>query len=253
MSRVSVVIPCYNHAEYIGRAVHSCLRQEHLREVIIVDDNSSDESWSELQRLARQIPVVRTFRTSANSGAGAARNLGARQAEGEFLCFLDADDDLLSGYFASTVTELDANPQFTSIKVGMQFVDPLYEPVILPGDSRYMALLASSSCNLMLRRAAFERLGGFPEDPRFRGPLGGEDAAFSRAVENNLAPIGYLPEAFYRVHDRPGSHLQKFLLNTRVVDNHVFEFLTLAPEQQADGALGRAIDEYLQKVGERFA
>jgi hypothetical protein len=135
----------------------------------------------------------------------------------------------------------------------MQFVDAAYEPLVLPGDPRYMALISSAACNVLLRRSAFERLGGFPEDERFQGPLGGEDAAFSRAVEDYLAPIGYLPEAFYRVNDLPGSNLRKFLANTQVLDANTFAFREILPEQQADGLLGRATDEYLAAVGLRFS
>lgn len=251
LNTVSVVIPCYNHADYIGRAIYSCLRQVGLKEIIVVDDGSTEVCYQRLLDFAQEIPILSVIRTAKNSGAGAARNLGTKKATGEFICFLDADDELLSGYLETAIKLMDENPQFSSIKVGMQFVDFDYEPVILPGDPRYMSLLVSSSCNIFLRKSAFEKIGGFPEDERFRGPFGGEDAAFSRAVEDYLSPIGYLPEAFYRVHDRPDSHLQKFLANTRVINAEVFEFKTIYPEQQAGGSLAQAIDEYLAGVKAR--
>lgn len=252
MSTVSIIIPCYNHADYIGRALYSCLRQAQVAEIIVVDDGSTVECLQRLRDFATEIPLMRLLSTPLNAGAGAARNLGARAAQGEFLCFLDADDELLAGYLEAAVHSLRANPQFSGVKVGMQFVDFDYQPVILPGDPRYMSLLVSSACNLFLRKSAFERIGGFPEDARFRGPLGGEDAAFSRAAEDYLSPIGYLPEAFYRVHDRPDSHLQTFLRNTRVVDAQVFEFLEIRPEQQAGGDLAQAIDDYLAGIAGRL-
>lgn len=252
MQLVSVVIPCYNHADYVGRAVYSCLRQKYLKEIVIVDDRSSDSSWNQLEQLAKEIPQIKIMSTQINSGAGGARNLGSKNITGDFICFLDADDDFLSGYFSDTIEQLNKYPHLNGIKVGMQFVDENYHPVILPGDPRYTALISSSACNLMLRRSAFEKIGGFPEDERFRGPLGGEDAAFSRAISDFLAPIGYLPEAFYRVHDRPESHLQKFMNNTRVIDSNAFEFINVLPEQQANGLLGRAIDDYLASIKEKI-
>ena len=251
MSRVSVVIPCRKNADYVARAVYSCLRQEHLHEVIVVDSGVESSGRSELQRLAKDFPAIKIV--VGGGSAGSDRNHGARMATGEFLCFLDVNDDFLKGYLAAAVHELDSRPQFSGVKVGMQFVDAAYEPLVLPGDPRYMALIASSACNLLLRREAFERLGGFPEDQRFEGPLGGDDAAFSRAVEDYLAPIGYLPEAFYRVNDLPGSNLRKFLANTRVVDATVFTLREILPEQQASGLLGLATDEYLAAVGRRFS
>lgn len=251
MSRVSVVIPCRKNADYIARAIYSCIRQEYLCEVIVVDSGADNSGRDELRRLSKDLSVIKTI--PGGGSAGSDRNCGAGMATGEFLCFLDANDDLLSGYLAAVVHELDTRTQFSGVKVGMQFVDDAYEPLVLPGDPRYMALIASSACNLVLRRSAFERLGGFPEDERFQGPLGGEDAAFSRAVEDYLAPIGYLPEAFYRVNDLPGSNLGKFLANTRVVDASAFTLLEVLPEQQADGLLGRATDNYLAVVGRRFS
>lgn len=251
MSRVSVVIPCRKNADYIARAIYSCFRQEFLREVIVVDNGADQSGRDELFRLSSDFSEVKII--SGEGSAGGDRNLGARMASGEFICFLDVDDDLLSGYLAAAVHLLNANPQFHGVKVGVQFVNVAYEPLILPGDPRYIALIASSACNLMLRRTAFELLGGFPEDERFHGPLGGEDAAFSTAVNDFLSPIGYLPEAFYRVNDHPGSNLEKFLANTRVVNANTFTLLEIQPEQQADGLLGRATDDYLAAVGQRLS
>jgi glycosyltransferase involved in cell wall biosynthesis len=229
------------------------MRQVGLKEIIVVDDGSTEACYQRLLAFAQEIPILSVIKTEKNSGAGAARNFGTKKATGEFICFLDADDELLSGYLETAIRLIDENPQFSSIKVGMQFVDFDYEPVILPGDPRYMSLLVSSSCNIFLRKSAFEKIGGFPEDERFRGPFGGEDAAFSRAVEDYLSPIGYLPEAFYRVHDRPDSHLQKFLGNTRVKTTNEFEFIRVFPEQMADGALASAIDDYLTSISKRIS
>lgn len=251
MALVSVVIPNYNNARYVGRAVYSCLRQAGPKEIVIVDDASTDDSKQVIQKLSESHSEVRCLRLEKNSGVARARNIGAAEAKGDYLCFLDADDDLLSGYFEESTKALIANSHLTAIKVGMQFVDETYNPVLLPGDPRYLALIGSSACNIFMRAKTFKYLGGFSEDLRFRGRLGGEDVAFSRALGQFMQPVGYLPEAFYRVHDRKGSHLQKFLTNTRVVDANVFEFIDISDDQKETGALGIAIDEYLKSVEER--
>lgn len=253
MSRVSVVIPCVGQADLIDVAIRSCLRQSFLREVIIVDDGVSNESRTELEQIAAATPCIKLIRTAKRNGAGVARNLGAKQAGGEYICFLDPSDELLSDYFSQVVSLLDARPEFAAIKVGIQFLDQYGSPVILPGDPRYTALLSSVSGNLILRRIAFERMGGFSEDIRFSGELAGEEAAFSRAVEQYLVPLGFMPEAFYRRNARPGSPLLKFVGNTRVVNENVFQLLSVFPEQAADGLLGQAIDDYLKQVGERVS
>jgi GT2 family glycosyltransferase len=90
--RFSVVITCYNQREFIGAAIDSALSQNYpQKEVIVVDDGSSDGSWEVIQLFANKIRAVR-FTT--NAGAIAARNRGASEAQGEYLVFLDGDDML---------------------------------------------------------------------------------------------------------------------------------------------------------------
>ncbi len=89
---VSVVIPCYGQAQYLGEAIESVLAQTypHL-EIVVVDDGSGDNAS------ARSPPATRACAASAsaNSGVAAARNVGIRNTNGDFLVFLDADDRLL--------------------------------------------------------------------------------------------------------------------------------------------------------------
>ncbi|WP_211163133.1 glycosyltransferase family 2 protein [Aromatoleum diolicum] len=89
---VSIIMPCYNAAQHLSRSVGSVLAQTAGNwELVIVDDGSRDDSWGELQRLARAEPRIRIFR-QANAGAAAARNHALREARGDYIAFLDADD-----------------------------------------------------------------------------------------------------------------------------------------------------------------
>lgn len=88
---VSVVIPAYNCAETIGRAIASVLAQEVSVEVIVVDDHSDDALKAALEQYL-QNPAVRYIRNPENLGASGSRNLGVSLARGEYIAFLDADD-----------------------------------------------------------------------------------------------------------------------------------------------------------------
>ena len=94
---VSVIIPVYNAAEFIGKCVSSVLEQTlNDLEVICVDDRSSDDSFEVLSRL--EDPRLKIIRFPENRGVSAARNAGLEAASGKYVYFLDSDDWLDPDY-----------------------------------------------------------------------------------------------------------------------------------------------------------
>lgn len=89
---VSIIIPAYNTGEYIHRAIESSLRQTHENvEVIVVDDGSKDNTLEVAQSYAERDSRMRVFHKE-NGGVSSARNMGIREARGEYITFLDSDD-----------------------------------------------------------------------------------------------------------------------------------------------------------------
>lgn len=87
--RVSVIIPVYNCETYVGRAVQSVLDQEYpAAEVIVVNDGSTDKTVGSLEVYRERIRLIH----QSNAGVATARNTGLRQAQGDYIAFLDADD-----------------------------------------------------------------------------------------------------------------------------------------------------------------
>ncbi|HOF61746.1 MAG TPA: glycosyltransferase family A protein [Candidatus Latescibacteria bacterium] len=175
---VSVCIPLYNKAQYIQRALDSVLAQTYRDfEVIVVDDGSTDGGADIVARCGdpRVILVRQT-----NVGPGAARNRGAAAAQGEFLGFLDADDEWYPSFLAATVDYLEAHPDTASISTGVHYVPARgspasFEEVIAGGqyrlrDGNVTAQLANSLLNFvtpvstLFRKRAFVRYGGFFTD-----------------------------------------------------------------------------------------
>lgn len=104
--RVSVVVPLYNKARYVRRAIDSILRQDFEDfELIVVDDGSTDGS-PELVRSYRDARI--RLISQANAGPGAARNYGVSLSQGEILAFLDADDEWFPWYLSENLKILDA-------------------------------------------------------------------------------------------------------------------------------------------------
>ncbi|MGI9492662.1 MAG: glycosyltransferase family 2 protein, partial [Geminicoccaceae bacterium] len=91
-ARVSVVIPIFNRAGTIGRAIESCLVQTRPPfEIVLVDDCSTDDLQSALRGFLDD-RRVRLVRQPTNQGVSAARNAGVQHAKGDLIAFLDSDD-----------------------------------------------------------------------------------------------------------------------------------------------------------------
>ena len=94
----SVVIPCYNYAQVLTRAVESVVKQEgDDYEVIIVDDGSTDDSADVAKVLAEKYAGLLTYFYKKNGGVSSARNCGIDHSRGDYLLFLDADDEMAEG------------------------------------------------------------------------------------------------------------------------------------------------------------
>jgi glycosyltransferase involved in cell wall biosynthesis len=92
VGRVSVVVPLYNHAGYITLAIGSVLAQgEVLREVVVIDDGSTDDSARIMQGLAARDPRIR-FRSQPNQGAHATINAGLAECGADCFAILNSDD-----------------------------------------------------------------------------------------------------------------------------------------------------------------
>ncbi|HNX68236.1 MAG TPA: glycosyltransferase family A protein [Candidatus Omnitrophota bacterium] len=118
---VSVIIPTYNRATILPRAVDSVLAQRGVPfELIIVDDGSTekqDGGWrmedGEKQSAIRHpSSVIRFFRNEKNSGPAAARNLGIQNARGEWIAFLDSDDEWKPGKLKAQLKFFEEHPDY---------------------------------------------------------------------------------------------------------------------------------------------
>lgn len=140
MTKVSVIIPVYNAEKYLGKCLESLLSQTlQEMEIICVDDGSSDGSPEILKRFQGRDERVRIL-TQENQYAGVARNNGMREARGEYLLFLDADDFLKK---------------------------PFLKKRIFRVKKRTRILFCSVQSSIMRKRAAFQRRPGTLKETRF--------------------------------------------------------------------------------------
>lgn len=110
---VSIIIPVYNAEFFLSAAINSVLEQSWLnKEIIVIDDGSTDNSLQILSTFSR--PEIRVF-TQKNQGAGAARNRGLREAKGDYVQFLDADDLLSPDKIELQVNALREHPNCLAV------------------------------------------------------------------------------------------------------------------------------------------
>lgn len=159
-SPISVIIPVFNGARYLGEAIQSVLDQTRAAdEIIVVDDGSTDDS----HQIAAQYPV--TCLRQANSGASVARNRGVIQSRGTWLAFLDADDVWTAGKLALQAAVFEEHPELDAI---FGLVEQFSSPEADPGapQARFVGkTLNGVHCGtLLIKREAFLRVGFLKPD-----------------------------------------------------------------------------------------
>ncbi|MCC6599729.1 MAG: glycosyltransferase family 2 protein [Crocinitomicaceae bacterium] len=124
---ISVIIPVYNAAGYLKKAVESALAQNETGEVILVEDGSTDNSLEVCQKLADEHSQVKlyTHHGNANKGAGASRNIGLSKALFPLIAFLDSDDYFLPDRFSAEKKIFSTNPSADGVynAIGIHYYD----------------------------------------------------------------------------------------------------------------------------------
>lgn len=110
--KISAVIPAYSAERYIARSIQSVLAQTRpVDELIIVDDCSTDGTLASARSPIDDRPNMHVvFRPTNGDGAGAARNMGVRLASGEWIAFLDADDEWAAEFLAEVEGLIERAP-----------------------------------------------------------------------------------------------------------------------------------------------
>jgi glycosyltransferase involved in cell wall biosynthesis len=213
---ISVVMPCYNAAPYVGEAVESVLRQTYPQvELIIVDDGSTDASAQIVARLAAAHPDRITVLHQTNSGPYAARNYALGHAHGNFIAFLDADDHwhpaALERLHAAMIdTQADvAYCGWQNVGEAAGNTQPYLPPDYVESDA---AALFLQSCpwpinGVLLRRQLVDRLNGFSE----RLPTAMDYDLWLRMLATQPTVVR-VPEvlAFYRRYPRGNAHIPRW-------------------------------------------
>ena len=201
---ISVIIPTYNAALLIERAIRSVLAQKDVSdfEILVVDDGSTDHTLEVVKAIddAR----IKIFQQPENRGPAAARNRGLFAASGEYCALLDGDDFWEPDFLKQTAAFLTAHPQVVAVSVMQCHKIPGREPVIVPRDTGiaepvvlpdFFAFWAQyqhvCTGSVLMKTSVARATGGQREDLRIC-----EDLEFWARLAT-LGPWGFIPEVLF--------------------------------------------------------
>ena len=224
--KFSVIIPNYNNGSTLERSIRSVLNQNYLaHEIIIIDDGSTDESKNIIKNFEGQIKVI----FQENSGVSAARNAGVAIASGDWLAFLDADDEFLPDRLRLHAEWIARDPKIDflladqkactsegkllnffmrSSKSGRLLLqkNPNVDhiPINQPDFQDLISDGFGEIRTLSVPRDKFLKLGGFPVDHKI-----GEDLHFFIRLYAASSRGGVVPEVLANYYIYPNSTLRK--------------------------------------------
>jgi hypothetical protein len=219
---ISVVLPNYNHARYVGGALQALLGQSvPPDEVIVIDDGSTDESVAVIESFAVRHPAIRFLRGDRNRGVEFCLNWGIDVARGEFLYLAPADDRVLPWFFERSLRLLDKQPGAGMSFTDFAFLDPRQETLTAKhlgfglqagyySSSELVARLCRGADTIpgltsLVRREVLSATGKLPEELRWHSDW---FAIFVIAFRHGAC---YLPEPLVAFRPNPGSYSQRAL------------------------------------------
>jgi teichuronic acid biosynthesis glycosyltransferase TuaG len=224
---VSVVIPTYNHANFLRDALRSIEAQTYRPlEIVVVDNFSSDDTEAVVGEFAH-LPL--SYVKFANGGIiAASRNVGIRETAGEYVAFLDADDTWAPDKIAQQVGHL-RDPSVAGVASGLRYTGALAYAPSGAGrgeggvrDYRYNEIVRANpvaTSSVLVRRKDLDRVGGFDEAPEFR--IIEDWELWLRLTVDGTFRVVQQPLVTYRIALQERSRLPILANKLKVLEKHV--------------------------------
>ncbi len=172
MKKVSVVIPTHNRSELLKRSIESALNQDYkLHEIIVVSDGSTDDTDEMMKSNFENNPLVHYFSYSPNKGGNYARNFGIKESTGDYVAFLDDDDEWHSDKIKKQVEMIEKDKEIglvctavNNIHVGGKEKHIFIPPAKYDSSKEIMLKnCIGSTTTVMVKKELFDKVGMFDE------------------------------------------------------------------------------------------
>lgn len=222
MSKISVVIPCYNQGEYLDEAVCSVLDQTYQNfEIIIVNDGSTDDRTRQILE-GYQKPKTRIIHTD-NQGLATARNIGIDEASGEYIFPLDADDKIEPELFEKSMAAFERDADIGIVYCEARYFGALDGQWILPEYSKEEILKNNVIfASAVFRKVHWQAVGGY----NINMVYGFEDWDFWLALTELGLKVYKIPEVLFHYRIKAQSMVKgiddekQFFMRLHTAINH---------------------------------
>ena len=233
MPKVSIIVPVYNEEEYVSTCLISLINQTlDDIEIILIDDNSTDNSLNILLDYAKKYPNIKVYHNEKNIGQGASRNRGLSLATGEYIGFVDSDDYIRNTMYEDMYKAVLNNnyPEVVTTEImfvkddsyanrDLEFLSIGKEKIINPMLDKNAVISESPAvCNKIFRRDTLKDFY-FVEDSLF------EDIPFSYTKYMEASKVVSVPSInyFYRRDINRGVSSVNYKENNHITD--IFQVL----------------------------
>lgn len=202
---ISVIIPIYNGEKFIAKTVEAVLAQDYQNfEIVLSDDNSTDNSRDEIQKLAQKDERIIVRYNKVNKGLMKNDNESAKLARGEYLLFLGQDDIIQQGHLSKMISCFDSNTVAVFCDYSLiNESDIVFDEGdhCVHRDLLYKDFIIRNpvpSCGLIVKAKAFLEVGGFQESEKYKNF--GEYDLWVRLQMRGKFKFCHIVRAYYRRH-----------------------------------------------------
>lgn len=221
-SLVSVIIPCYNDHKYILKAIDSINQQTYKNVEIFVIDDGSDETTKQILRSIKQANLFVLHQP--NGGPSNARNNGVKEAKGEFILTLDADDYFEPSFLEKALLILENSPRIGLVTCNGYIFNEngiIGKIISKKGSASDFLFSNTAFASSLFRKRSWSDVGGYDEDMK----QGYEDWDFNVSILNSNWEIEVIDDYLINYMDKPNSrnknaYKSKYAITRYVLQKH---------------------------------